>query len=115
MASASLAAFFGLGYLIMPEMNLEMYELQTSDSALSIMQSAGAAYLGYAAIAFAFMNISDAPTIKMLALGFMGAWICTTAVSLYFVVNSSISSTGWVSVIIGLFFVVMYGMKRFGK
>jgi hypothetical protein len=107
--------FFGLSYLLMPDMQMEMFGLQSSDAANLLMQAAGAAYVGYGLMAFALMNITDAASTKMVTLGFMGAWICTTAMDLYSVATGAVNSSAWVGVIVGLFFVVMYGMKRFGK
>ncbi|MCO4820352.1 MAG: hypothetical protein KC517_12095 [Bacteroidetes bacterium] len=92
----------------MPEMQMGMYGVQSSESGILLMQTAGAAHVG-----FAVMNITDSASTKMVSLGMMGAWITTTAISLYGVLTDGLNSFGWSGVAVGLFFVVMYGMKKF--
>ncbi len=105
--------FSGLGYVFMPELQMEMYGVQSSESGMLFMQTAGAAHVGFALLCFAVMNITDSASTKMVSIGMMGAWITTTAISLYGVLTGGLNSFGWSGVVIGLFFVVMYGMKKF--
>ena len=117
-ANAIVAAIFGLGFIFMPELNLEMFEVEVSKTTIVLARVMGGSIFGYTVIAMALSKVAEGTskaTRRGIALGMMLSWVCTGLLDLYAVISGDLGNLTWLSVGFAIIFIALYSRFTFEK
>ena len=110
-----ISAFFGLTCLLAPNLLFSLYGVELTSPGVFITQLAGAAYLGFGALAFQARSSESKEFRLALALALFIQDIIGVVISIYYQVTGIFNALGWTTVGVYLFLALGYGYFRFLK
>ncbi len=112
---AIIALFFGIVFVFAPAATLAPYGVTTNATGLSLGRLLGAAYLGFAVIAWCARNTEESAARQAIVLGFFLGFTAGFGASLYSQLNGVANALGWANVGIYLLLALGYGYFRLAK
>ena len=113
--SAVIGVLFGLVLVLFPAGFFSMYGPDTNDALIFTGRLLGAAYIGYAVIAWQVRSASDPDAGKTVLPGFFISYAIGFVSSLFAQINGVVNTLGWSTVVIMLLFTLGFGYFQFVK
>jgi hypothetical protein len=109
MINAVVALLYGIGFLLVPEQILSLYEVFLSPIGNGILQLYGAAFISIGIVLWFLQDLEASNSRRGVLLGFFIGYGASFLVTVYFQVNNLVNVLGWSNVGIMLVFTITYG------
>ena len=113
--SGVIGILFGLALLLVPASFFSMYGPDTNDALIFTGRLLGAAYIGFAVIAWQIRSASDPDVGKTVLPGFFISYGIGFVAALIAQLSGVVNAMGWSSVVIMLLFTLGFGYFQFFK
>jgi hypothetical protein len=113
--NAALAAFHGLGFILMPSFMLNFYQIAQGSGALVMGQLFGAELIVVAVITWLGREFTDAKALSAVIWANLLADAVGTVISVQATLTGGMGSTGWLAVAIYGGLAVAYVVVLFGR
>jgi hypothetical protein len=102
--ASGISVLSGIAALFAPAQTGALLGITLDDVAVSQARLLGAAYLGYAAIAWFARNVTDRAAVRAIALGNAVSWAISAIVTVMVVVSGLAGSQAWLLVAVEVTF-----------
>ncbi|MEE8186464.1 MAG: hypothetical protein V3T99_02240 [Nitrososphaerales archaeon] len=113
--NAVVAVLFALGFLLMPESVLALYDVIADQTAIVMSRFFGGAVLGIGLLAWFAKNTEDSEARKAIVLAFFLSNLVGIAVSIHGQLTGEANQLGWSTVAIYILLAAGYGYFQFSK
>ena len=113
--TAVVAFIFGLGFILAPTASMRLYGVTLDASGQFLGRYLGAAFIGFAFLAWLCRNADVSMAHKAVVTAFFVATILGFIVALYDKFAGTGNALVWLNVIIYLFLAIGFGYFRFAK
>lgn len=113
--AAAVSVLSGLSGLVAPAQMGALFGLTFDDVAVSQVRLLGAAYLGYAAIAWFGRDVTDRTAVRAIALGNAVSWGISAIVTGIVIVTGLAGSQAWLLVLVEATFAAAWASFAFSE
>jgi hypothetical protein len=103
----------GLAALLLPAQLATVFDVQLDDVGLSETRLVGAAYLGYAAIAWFARDVRDLAAQRAVALGNLVSWALSLVITVAGIATGLAGTQSWLLVVLEVVFATGWGYFAF--
>jgi hypothetical protein len=113
--AAGVSIVTGLGALLFPAQLAAAFGVTLDDTGTALTRLLGAAYIGYAAIAWAGREVRDHDARRAIAVGNLVSWGLSLAVIVIGIATGLAGTQAWLLVVLAAAFTVAWGYVAFGE